>query len=212
MWYHVGRNSPLGREVDRPAAEYAIESYREKLSAQQLALKEKKLPVIILIEGWGAAGKGSLIGRLIRYLDPRFYTVCTRSVPSDEELRKPFLWHYFTKIPQNGKIVIFDSGWMEETVRSVENKELKKSALTERLEGIRIFERQLAENGYLVVKLFLHISREEQKKRLEELEEDKNTDWRVTKTTGGRTRTMGGRWMLSRILCLPLTHPGPAGR
>ena len=75
----------------------------------------------------------------------------------------------------------FDSGWMEETVRSVENKELKKSALTERLEGIRIFERQLAENGYLVVKLFLHISREEQKKRLEELEEDKNTDWRVTK-------------------------------
>ena len=84
---------PLGREVDRPAAEYAIESYREKLSAQQLALKEKKLPVIILIEGWGAAGKGSLIGRLIRYLDPRFYTVCTRSVPSDEELRKLLSGH-----------------------------------------------------------------------------------------------------------------------
>ena len=172
---------PLGREIDRPSAESAIESFREKLSAQQLLLKEKKLPVILLIEGWGASGKGSLIGRLIRYLDPRFYTVCTRSVPSDEELRKPFLWHYFTKIPQAGKIVLFDSGWMEETVRSVESKELKKRELTERLDGIRIFERQLVENGYLVIKLFLHISREEQKKRLEALEEDKNTDWRVTK-------------------------------
>ena len=172
---------PLGREIDRPSAESAIESFREKLSAQQLLLKEKKLPVILLIEGWGASGKGSLIGRLIRYLDPRFYTVCTRSVPSNEELRKPFLWHYFTKIPQAGKIVLFDSGWMEETVRSVESKELKKRELTERLDGIRIFERQLVENGYLVIKLFLHISREEQKKRLEALEEDKNTDWRVTK-------------------------------
>ena len=172
---------PLGREIDRPSAESAIESFWEKLSAQQLLLKEKKLPVILLIEGWGASGKGSLIGRLIRYLDPRFYTVCTRSVPSDEELRKPFLWHYFTKIPQAGKIVLFDSGWMEETVRSVESKELKKRELTERLDGIRIFERQLVENGYLVIKLFLHISREEQKKRLEALEEDKNTDWRVTK-------------------------------
>ena len=82
---------PLGREIERPSAESAIESFREKLSAQQLLLKEKKLPVILLIEGWGASGKGSLIGRLIRYLDPRFYTVCTRIVPSDEELRKPFL-------------------------------------------------------------------------------------------------------------------------
>ncbi|OUP12895.1 polyphosphate:AMP phosphotransferase [Anaeromassilibacillus sp. An200] len=172
---------PLGREIERPSAESAIESFREKLSAQQLLLKEKKLPVILLIEGWGASGKGSLIGRLIRYLDPRFYTVCTRSVPSDEELRKPFLWHYFTKIPQAGKIVLFDSGWMEETVRSAESKELKKKELAERLDGIRIFERQLVENGYLVIKLFLHISKEEQKKRLEALDEDKNTEWRVTK-------------------------------
>ncbi len=172
---------PLGRKIERPAAEQALEAYREKLTRQQLQLKEKKLPVVILLEGWGAAGKGSLIGRLIQYLDPRFYQVCTRSVPSDEELRKPFLWHFFTKIPEAGKIVLFDSGWMEETVRSAEKKELKKKEYARRLESIRGFERQLRENGYLVVKLFLHISPEEQKKRLDALEEDGNTQWRVSK-------------------------------
>ena len=118
---------PLGREVDRPAAEYAIESYREKLSAQQLALKEKKASVIILIEGWGAAGKGSLIGRLIRYLDPRFYTVCTRSVLPTKSCASPSSGTISRRFPRTEKIVIFDSGWMEETVRSVENKELKKA-------------------------------------------------------------------------------------
>lgn len=169
------------QKPEHAVSDRTLDQYREKLTAQQLSLKEKKLPVILLIEGWGSAGKGSLIGRLIRYLDPRFFKVCTRSVPSDEELRKPFLWHYMKDIPQAGKIVIFDSGWIEETVRAVENGDLEKKALPERLESIRIFERQLTENGYLVIKLFLHISKEEQKKRLDRLEEDKNTDWRVTK-------------------------------
>lgn len=152
------------QKPEHAVSDRTLDQYREKLTAQQLSLKEKKLPVILLIEGWGSAGKGSLIGRLIRYLDPRFFKVCTRSVPSDEELRKPFLWHYMKDIPQAGKIVIFDSGWIEETVRAVENGDLEKKALPERLESIRIFERQLTENGYLVIKLFLHISKEEQRK------------------------------------------------
>ena len=63
--------------TDFVVSDHALEQYREKLSVQQLSLKEKKLPVILLIEGWGSAGKGSLIGRLIRYLDRVF----SRSAP-----------------------------------------------------------------------------------------------------------------------------------
>ena len=63
---------------------------REMLSSLQIELKNHKLPVIVLLEGWGAAGKGGLIGRTIRELDPRFYKVATKGSSPGVEIRKPF--------------------------------------------------------------------------------------------------------------------------
>lgn len=156
-----------------------LKSAQEKLVIQQLAIKEHKLPVVVLIEGWGAAGKGSTIGSIIRNIDPRFFKVASITAPTDEERRRPFLYRYFTRIPEGGKFVFLDGGWGEEICRKRVQDELDKEAYLNRIDSVKRFERQLMDNGYLVLKFFFQISRKEQKKRIEELEENKETAWRV---------------------------------
>ena len=86
---------------------------REKLARQQMLIKEKKVPVLVLMEGWGTAGKGSCIGEIIQNIDPRFFKVESMEKKSEEEERHPFLYRYFAKIPEAGKFVFLDSGWMK---------------------------------------------------------------------------------------------------
>ena len=90
-----------------------IKEAGEKLYQQQMKLKEHKLPVLVLFEGWGASGKGTTIGRVIKYIDPRFFKVATMSKPTEDELRRPFLYRYFNQIPEAGKFTFLDSGWMK---------------------------------------------------------------------------------------------------
>lgn len=158
-----------------------INAAREELSQLQIRLKEKKLPVLVLIEGWGAAGKGSGIAAIIRNMDPRFFKVFSMSAPTEEELRKPFLYRYFEKIPEAGKFTFLDSGWMDETVTERLEGKLEGDDYDARMDSIKRFERQLTDNGYLVLKFFFHISRKEQKERIENLLSKKDTAWRVSK-------------------------------
>ena len=152
----------------------------ERLSAQQLPIRENKLPVIVLIEGWSAAGKGSLISKLIRDLDPRFYNVISFDNPTETESRRPWLWRYFTHIPEYGKLEFLDSGWVEQTMRDRVSGRLDKNQFQKRLDSIKRFERQLCDDGYLVVRFFLNISRKEQKRRINRLLDNKDTMWRVS--------------------------------
>lgn len=158
-----------------------IKEKRETLFRQQQLIKEHKLPVFVLIEGWGAAGKGTLIGNLIRELDPRFFRVINMDVPAEKNTRKPFLWRYMETIPEAGKFVFLDSGWLDETAEDVIKKRIDEETLEKRMQQIRTFDRQLKDNGYLVVKLFLQIPEEEQKERLDKLMDTKDTKWRVAK-------------------------------
>ncbi|MBQ9061640.1 MAG: polyphosphate:AMP phosphotransferase [Eubacterium sp.] len=154
---------------------------REKLAARQLQIKEAKLPVMVVFEGWGAAGKGSVMGEVIENIDPRFFQVATMDAPATEDqLRKPFLYRYFVEIPEAGKFKFFDTCWMGGVTRGVLNGEIDYGApYQEKIREINLTERQLTDNGYLVMKFFFHIGRKEQKRRLEELLADKNTRWRV---------------------------------
>ena len=154
---------------------------REKLVRQQMLIKEKKVPVLVLIEGWGTAGKGYCIGQVIQNIDPRFFKVEPMEKKTGEEERRPFLYRYFVKIPEVGKFVFMDSGWLDETVGDYLRGELKEVEYTRRVDSIRRFERQLTDNGYLVMKFFLHISEKEQKKRIRHLTEEKDTMWRVNR-------------------------------
>ena len=156
-----------------------VKEKREILVRQQQTLKEHKLPVYVLTEGWGAAGKGTLIGNLIKDLDPRFFHVIHMGPPNENEARKPFLWRYMETIPEAGKFVFLNSGWLDETAEDWMCDWIGEEELEKRLRQIGTFERQLKDNGYLVVKLFLHIPKQEQKQRLLKLKEKKDTEWRV---------------------------------
>ena len=167
----------------KPDKEEINTRYKEavaKLEKQQISIKEKKLPVLVLFEGFDAAGKGSVLGRIIRNIDPRFFKVFTTAEPSQEEKRKPFLYRHFIKIPQAGKFTFLDGGWMTEVTHDYMSGKINDEAYKLRIDSVKRFERQLTDNGYLVMKFFFHIKEKEQKKRLDTLLSDKNTAWRVS--------------------------------
>ena len=159
-----------------------LKAERAHLFSLQMKIKESALPVMVLFEGWNAAGKGAIIGKVIRNIDPRFFKVATMDrKPSAEEKRFPFLYRFIKEIPEAGKFRLFDTCWMEEVVDEVLDEKLSEDEYKKRVRSINIIERQLLDNGYLVIKFFFHISKKEQKKRLEDLQESKDTSWRVDK-------------------------------
>ena len=121
-----------------------------------------------------------MIGKVIKNIDPRFFKVATMSSPTEEELRRPFLYRYMKQIPEEGKFTFLDSGWMEQTVMDVLSGDLEGDLYEKRIESIRRFERQLTDNGYLVLKFFMQIDKDEQGKRMEKLLGKEDTKWRVT--------------------------------
>ena len=153
---------------------------QDKLTALQMTLRDAKLPVIVLIEGWAAAGKGSLINDLISEIDPRFSSVFIGDSALREADRYPFLYPYFKAIPEDGKLLFMDSGWMEATVRADLSGELSKRDYRRRILSVNRFERQLRDNGYLLLKLFVNIPRDLQSERLQKLCSSEDTGWRVS--------------------------------
>ena len=157
-----------------------IKEERAHLTALQMKIKEAGLPVMVIFEGWNAAGKGALIGKVIRNIDPRFFRVATMDrQPSDEEKRYPFLYRFIKEIPEAGKFRFYDTCWMNEVVSGVIDGKLGEEEYKKKVHSINVFERQLCDNGYLVMKFFFHISKKEQKKRLDNLLDSKDTKWRV---------------------------------
>ena len=165
---------------DKDTLNAEIKELRARLIATQQLLREKKLPVLVLIGGWAAAGKGSLIKEIISEIDPRFYNVVSPAVIPESESRYPFLYPYASAIPENGKLIFLDSGWMENVVRKQLRLEISKEEYKRRVRAVNEFERQLRDGGYLVLKIFLHIDKEEQFERLSALSESADTEWRVT--------------------------------
>lgn len=156
------------------------EIYRQELANRQMAIKEAGLPVIVILEGWGASGKGSALGSIIKYMDPRFFRVYNMDVISEEESRKPFLYRHALRMPAKGQFSFFDGSYMDEITKQYLQDKISKKEYQAKVDSINKYERSLRDNGYLVVKFFLHIDKKSQKERLEILSSKKNTAWRVT--------------------------------
>lgn len=155
------------------------EIYRNELAKRQQVIKDANLPVIVVIEGYGASGKGSAIGSIIRYMDPRFFRVYNMDSVSSEEERRPFLYRHALRMPEYGQFSFFDGGVMEEVTKAYLHKEIEKEEYERRVQSIVNYERQLRDNGYLVIKFFFHIDKETQRERFDKLLSDKDTKWRV---------------------------------
>jgi len=154
----------------------------EQLSVLQLRIKESGRPVIIVIEGWEASGKGSAAASLIKYLDPRFFKVYSTEEANSEEKKYPFMKRHWSTIPEKGRISVMNKSWYSELACSFLEGRITEEEYDRRIISIRNFERQLTDDGYIIIKLFLQISSSEQKKRMKKLSENRNTKWRVTES------------------------------
>ena len=181
-------NIDLSRKVGKAEYKQAKEQAELRLGALQRRAKELNIPILIVFEGWDAAGKGTLINELILPLDPRGFNVHSTLPPNEEEAMRPFLWRSWTRIPARGRLAIFDRSWYRRVLNDRVDGKVKGRQVQQAFEDIRSFERQLADDGYVIIKFFLHISKGEQKRRFAKLRRNRATAWRVSKDDVRRHR------------------------
>ena len=165
-------------ELTKEEKKLEIKKYRDNISGKLQKIKESKIPFVVIVEGWHTSGRGMLVNELIKNIDPRFYNVFVEDAERHEE-RYTFMHPYFNAIPENGKFRFYDGAYMQNTLEKCFSGELTNDAYRARLRSVNNFERSLINNGYIVVKFFLDISKKEQEKRIKKLSEAKETEWRV---------------------------------
>ena len=170
----------LGLKLDRKQYAKLRQLYQGRLNLLSRDPKFRKRSVILVFEGNDAAGKGGAIRRVTRALDARQYQNVPVAAPTEEERAQPYLWRFWRQVPRHGRFAIFDRSWYGRV-------------LVERVEGfapefdwarayseINDFEQQLAENGAIVIKFWLAISKEEQYRRFKEREKTAFKRFKIT--------------------------------
>jgi polyphosphate kinase 2 (PPK2 family) len=184
----------VDRSLSRAEYQRMFPDLQERLRDLQYALLEAEIPTVAVFEGWDAAGKGTIIQRLTQRLDPRAFRVHPGSPPSELEQRHHFLWRYQLKLPEDGHMVLFDHSWYGRVLVERVEKVVKRRTWSAAYAQINEFERWLADDGQVVVKLWFHISRKEQKRRLAKMEKDPAQRWKVDKEDWRRNRCYA-RWL-----------------
>ncbi|MCQ8893734.1 MAG: polyphosphate:AMP phosphotransferase [Methanolinea sp.] len=152
----------------------------DKLGILQRAFWDGHIPLVIVVEGWNASGITMVVSELIRYLDPRGFALHSIGSPRDEERSRPLMWRFWTRTPAKGRIAIFARSWYSRSLAEQVSGISWQSRIKRSISDIRTFERQLTDDGTVLLKFFLHISKEEQKKRLKERERSALTSWMIT--------------------------------
>jgi polyphosphate kinase 2 (PPK2 family) len=172
----------LNRQLSR-------EDYNRKLLLQQLQLREltyqlycRKRSLVVVYEGWDAAGKGGNIRRVTEKLDPRGYEVLSIAAPAGDDKTHHYLWRFWRRLkpPQEKQVLIFDRSWYGRVLVERVEKFAKEPEWKRAYREINEFERQLTESGMIVVKFWIHISKEEQLKRFDQREKTPYKRWKLT--------------------------------
>ncbi len=164
---------------DRARYDRTYPQLRDRLALLQRGIHEEKIPVVLVFEGWDAAGKGDVIEKLVARIDPRGYVVHNVRAPTEEEELHPFLWRFWSRLPERGGMALFDHSWYRRVLVDRVEKRVGRRAWESAYDEIGQFERMLADDGTLILKFFLHISREEQRRRFKKLEKSRYESWRV---------------------------------
>jgi polyphosphate:AMP phosphotransferase len=167
-------------------SEYAalMAPLRAELRDLQQAILAAGISVVVLLEGWDAAGKGDAIGTLVYPLDPRGFKVCTTHAPTEDDRFHPYLYRFWTRLPARGKFVFFDRGWHHRMLEGRIDGDLDRQGLMVAAGEIREFERQLTDDGAVLIKFWLQTSKKEQKRRLADIANDRYERWRLQQPEG----------------------------
>ncbi len=154
-----------GKRLDQKGYDNAAPGLKERMGELQRRARDAGMPIIVIFEGWDTVGMSEVVNRFIHPLDPRGFLVHPITAPSPEERARPFLWRFMVRIPARGRIAVFDRSWyFRSLARAVERKEEDARAVWREIAD---FEEMLSNDGYLIMKFFLHIGKKEHRKRLE---------------------------------------------
>lgn len=166
--------------ADKSEYQAALKDYQQSMQQIQQAYFHQNRRAIIVFQGWDASGKGGAIRRLTENLDPRGYEVHPIAAPTAEEQGKHYLYRFQSRLPEAGTMAIFDRSWygrvLVERIEGFASAEEWQRAYQE----INEFERMLMDDDVRIVKLFLHITRDEQKKRFHERLNNPAKQWKLT--------------------------------
>ena len=175
-------SAEMGHAIDKATFERRSPALREDLLETQLAVLEKaKFPMLVLINGVEGAGKGETAHLLSEWMDARHIITHGFGEQSDEEQARPPMWRFWRALPPRGKVGIFFGSWYSDAIIGRALGTMKHGVFEDHLDRIVNLEQMLADEGVALVKLWFHLSKSQQKKRLISLEKDKATRWRVTK-------------------------------
>jgi polyphosphate kinase 2 (PPK2 family) len=163
------------------------EDYVEQLVHNQIALSQlgyqvyvQKRPVVIVFEGWDAAGKGGAIKRLTERLDPRGYVVYPIAAPAGEDKTHHYMYRFWRRLPERGQIAVFDRSWYGRVMVERAEGFCSEAEWLRAYREINQFERQLVDFGTILFKFWLHLSRDEQLRRFEQRAATPYKAWKLT--------------------------------
>lgn len=189
--YKTQPHIDLGKE-DKPLVKQALQITVEALSAlQDILYAQDKYSLLVIFQAMDAAGKDGAIKHVMSGINPQGCQVSSFKGPSAEELDHDFLWRCQKHLPERGRIGIFNRSYYEEVLvvrvheKILQSQKLPENLVTkdiweERFKDIRNFEKYLHRNGTIVIKIFLNVSKDEQKKRFIERVEDPNKNWKFS--------------------------------
>jgi PPK2 family polyphosphate:nucleotide phosphotransferase len=168
--------------INEKKAEYVLEqNLKKRMSDLQYKLyAERKKALLIVFQGIDASGKDGTIRHVISAFNPQSCTVKAFKEPTVEEISHDFLWRIHKSVPAKGEIVVFNRSHYEDIIQPRVHKTIDKSIWSQRYEHINAFEECLSDNSTKIIKFYLHISKEEQRKRLEERMTDPSKQWKVS--------------------------------
>ena len=170
-------------KIDGPLDKKTYEEELDRLQHRLLDVQTHHLRtggrVLIGIDGWDAAGKGGLIERLVEGLEPKSTHVWRIGAPTPEEQGRHWLWRFWTRLPVPGNWAIFDRTWYGRVLVERVEGFCEEAAWRRAYNEINEFERQLADDGVRIVKLLVHVSADEQKKRMIDRLEDPHKHYKI---------------------------------
>ena len=169
----------IGRSLSKAAYKAQVDELRTRLLEAQIAMRERGIPVYLIIAGIEGAGKGGVVNRLDEWLDARGVDVYAFWEESDEERLRPRAWRFWRAMPRRGEIGVFFGGWYLHPLEQRFSGEWDDAELDQCLRGIRELERMLIHDGALIVKCWYHLSEQEQRDKLKILARSDRSRWKM---------------------------------
>ena len=170
----------LSLKIEPDVYERKIVRLQNKLHLLAFEVYRQKRPVMILFEGWDAAGKGGAIKRLTERMAPRGYVVWPIAAPQGDDKVRHYLYRFWRRIPEAGRIAVFDRTWYGRVLVERVEGFCSEAAWMRAYSEINQFERQLVNFGAIIFKFWMHISQDEQLRRFKEREETNYKSWKIT--------------------------------